>query len=448
MKDSKLTLRSSDEQLVKGFNWAKEQALAYSHEGDPVGSWYEAALPKRAAFCMRDISHQSTGGHALGLIEHNENMLYKFASNIHKDRDYCTFWEIDKWDRPAQVDYTSDEDFWYNLPANFDLIDCIYRQFHWTGNREYFEDEVYKTFFDLTFKNYTDTWDLNGDGILEGQPSNGRRGIASYEEARRGIRVGADLIAAHHRALVDYAELLEYYGKDSTIYREKSEMLYNHFSDAWWDEERQRYIDFLLHDGTFFREYKTFHLPLYFGLIKPGPRADIMLDMIEDNVQHYNVESLSYVSEILYRYGRKKAGYDFLLRIMDENLDRREYPEVSYSTITSIVVGLMGMKPNAFDNKLETMSAILHEKDWVELSNVPVFDGMVTIKHEGTRKSTLTNHGDKPLVWRASFEGEGHKLSVVGKTHTSIPTTLNEDGIKRTFVDIKVEAGETVTVTS
>ena len=45
-----------------GFAWAKEQALAYSHEGDLVGEWYEAALPDRQAFCMRDVAHHANDG--------------------------------------------------------------------------------------------------------------------------------------------------------------------------------------------------------------------------------------------------------------------------------------------------------------------------------------------------------------------------------------------------
>ena len=63
--DSKLVLSSSDAQLVEGFNWAKQQALAYAFDGDPVGPWIEASLPGREAFCMRDTAHQAMGAHAL-----------------------------------------------------------------------------------------------------------------------------------------------------------------------------------------------------------------------------------------------------------------------------------------------------------------------------------------------------------------------------------------------
>ncbi|MFA6126609.1 MAG: hypothetical protein WC699_04845 [Bacteroidales bacterium] len=40
--------------------------MSFVFEDDPVGPWYEAAEPGREAFCMRDVSHQSMGAHALG----------------------------------------------------------------------------------------------------------------------------------------------------------------------------------------------------------------------------------------------------------------------------------------------------------------------------------------------------------------------------------------------
>ena len=49
-------------------------------------------------------------------------MFLKFAQNISESKDYCSYWEINKFDEPAPVDFRNDKDFWYNLPANFDVI--------------------------------------------------------------------------------------------------------------------------------------------------------------------------------------------------------------------------------------------------------------------------------------------------------------------------------------
>ena len=61
---------STDKHLDNTYNWARKMALSYAHDGtDPVGYWYEAALPQRETFCMRDVSHQSVGAQILGLSD-------------------------------------------------------------------------------------------------------------------------------------------------------------------------------------------------------------------------------------------------------------------------------------------------------------------------------------------------------------------------------------------
>ena len=57
--ESKLAFSSSDAQLVRAFDWARKQAMAYVQgDRDPVGLWYETGLPGRTRFSMRDTSHQ------------------------------------------------------------------------------------------------------------------------------------------------------------------------------------------------------------------------------------------------------------------------------------------------------------------------------------------------------------------------------------------------------
>lgn len=75
---------SNDSELDQIYVWARKMALSYAHDGQnaPVGPWYEAALPQREAFCMRDVSHQTIGAEVLGLTAHNKNMMHRFAENI------------------------------------------------------------------------------------------------------------------------------------------------------------------------------------------------------------------------------------------------------------------------------------------------------------------------------------------------------------------------------
>jgi len=63
-----VSFTSEDTSVQKTFEWAKTMALHYRGDvKDPVGPWYESALPPRYAFCMRDVSHQCIGAEILGL---------------------------------------------------------------------------------------------------------------------------------------------------------------------------------------------------------------------------------------------------------------------------------------------------------------------------------------------------------------------------------------------
>ena len=209
-----MTLDSSDQRLVQGFQWAKRQALAYVFSGDPVGDWYEASLPGRQAFCMRDVSHQSAGAQVLGLAAVTRNMLHHFAASIAESRDWCGYWEIDKYGRPAPVDYKSDKDFWYNLPANFDLLNCCYRQYLWTADAAYVKDPLFLNFYDRTVNDYVKRWDKDGDGVPESYREYGHRGIGSYDEDLEfHLLVGADLVAAQAAAYSAYAAIAEIRGQ-------------------------------------------------------------------------------------------------------------------------------------------------------------------------------------------------------------------------------------------
>src|ERR1700677_4323136 len=66
-QEAAIEFESSDGKLVDGFRWAKAQAMTYARTDGTIGPWFEAALPGRDAFCIRDVSHQSTGAQFLGL---------------------------------------------------------------------------------------------------------------------------------------------------------------------------------------------------------------------------------------------------------------------------------------------------------------------------------------------------------------------------------------------
>ena len=262
-----LRFDSANEKLVQAFNWAKNKALSYAHDNsDPVGFWYEAALPNREAFCMRDVSHQAIGAELLGLSKHNYNMFLKFAQNISKEKDYCTYWEINRYNKPAPVDYENDKDFWYNLPSNFDITFSANRLYKWTGNMEYLESPDLKKFYELSLNEYIDHWDLSSEKIvgrnrsLHSNQNNiisrfgNKRGIPTYNEGGRGeTLIGIDMTASIISAYKAYSEMLMVRGEiaKSKKYNEKAEREQEFLDEFWWDNEKKEYRSILYEDESF-----------------------------------------------------------------------------------------------------------------------------------------------------------------------------------------------------
>jgi hypothetical protein len=419
---SGITLDSSDKLLCQGFAWAKAQALAYvfnaAATGDAVGDWYEAALPGREAFCMRDVAHQSTGAQALGLAAHNYNMLRKFALAVDERRDWCSYWEIDRRDLPAPVDYIDDGDFWYNLPANFDVLECCYRQYLWTGDRRYLDDPAFRNFYARSVQDYVQRWDKDGDGIPEHYPAYGRRGIASYNEDVARPRMGGDLLALQAAAYKAYAAMLDLSGtNDAAMWREKARALRSRYTTGWWCESSQHFAGLQRHDGDFECSYCGIanFFPLYFGLIEDPVKEQAALADVMRRRKKHQVEERSYLPELFYAFGHPIVAYEELLEQLGPSYARREYPEVSYAAIGSIIVGMFGIAPDARTRTISTCSHLTDETQWAQISALPCLGNLLDVRHEGLKETVLANRAGEALFWRAVLPGHHAQLLVDGE---------------------------------
>ena len=458
-KTSPLALETPDPKLAAAFAWAKGQALDYvfpaAVHGDPVGDWYEAALPSRFAFCMRDVSHQATGAHVLGLAAFNRNMLGKFARAVAPSRDFCSFWEIDKWDRPAPVDYKNDRDFWYNLTANFDVLDACWRQYLWTGDRTYLDDPAFLAFYRLTVGDYVRAWDKDGDGVPEHRPEYGSRGLGGYDEgpfSDQGL-YGSDLVAAMARAFESYAGILR--ARGVTGERPEAEDLFSRaaalramYDRDWWSEEKGKYADGRVQGGALVFQDVIWNgvFPLYFGFIPPhaaaAPRRDATLRRIID-AKPEGIEIESYLPEILYRYGQDEAAYSRILALADPAKSRREYPEVPFAVVGAIATGLMGIRPDAPAGTVETRSGLTTATAWAEMRNLPVFAGVVDVRHEGRGRTTLEARSGGDFIWRAVFDGRWDELEVDGVAKTA-DHGKDEAGRPVSWVEVRMSAGQRI----
>lgn len=461
-----LQFTSSDVQLVHAFTWARKQALAYAFSGDPVGSWYEAALPGREAFCMRDVSHQSMGAQALGLAGYTYNMLHHFAGGISQSRDWCSYWEIDREDRPAPVDYKSDAAFWYNLPANFDVLDASYRMYLWTGDLRYINDPVFDNFYDRTMSSYVKRWSLEPGSIMNRQrwllpmtaeevreqhsESRYRRGIPGYNESEHGYVAGIDLLAVEYAAYRDYAAIESMRGDEAASQnaRDQASAIKNLVNTKWWNATANSFY------STLGAQHKlTGHDAmdvLYWGVAAEGQKAQAAVKDLLAEAQHHPpcaVEGASHYAEILYRYGQPDAGYSVLLDLAAPGHCRQEYPEVSFSEIAAITTGVMGVSIVPGEERtVETLPGLTAKTAWAELRNLPVGRNLLDIRHEGIRASTFTNLTGPALTWRAAFPGMHRELLVDGKQIEA--RTEERHGKNVSWIQVPVGAGDTVHVST
>ncbi|MCK9404414.1 MAG: hypothetical protein M0Q26_13570 [Chitinophagaceae bacterium] len=183
-------------------------------------------------------------------------MFHKFVENISEAKDYCSWWEINRYNKPAPVDYASNQDFWYNLNANFDIIDACYKLYLWTGNRTYIYDEVFDKFFQLTLNQYIERWQLQPGKIMERpafmnlSPATVKykyaRGIPSYDESQEDLTVSGDLLGMIYNGFKTYAQILKLKNQNelSKLYEGKA-LAYRRLIDSlWWDEGTQSYFAF------------------------------------------------------------------------------------------------------------------------------------------------------------------------------------------------------------
>jgi hypothetical protein len=463
---SKLQFTSSDRQLVQAFDWASKQARAYAFAGDPVGLWYEAALPGRDAFCMRDVSHQSTGAQALGLADYTYNMLRHFAAGISQSRDWCSYWEIDRENQPAPIDYANDSAFWYNLPANFDILDAMYRMYLWTGDIRYINDPVFDRFYDRTMHDYVKRWSLAPDTIMTRQlwllpmteeetreehaESPFRRGIPGYNESEHGYVAGIDLLAAEYAAYRDYAAIERMRGDDagSKNAADQAAAIQSLVNTKWWNATA----------GIFYSTLDSQHQlmgrdamdVLYWGVADEGAKTEAAVKDLLTEVQHRSpcsVEQASHYAEVLYSYGAPAAGYSVLLDLARPGHCRQEYPEVSYSEVGAITTGVMGVSivPGP-EKEIETLPGLTEKTAWAEMRNLPIGRNLVAIRHEGVRASVFTNLSGPALIWCAAFPGIHRELLVDGKQMEA--RAEKRSGIDISWVQVPLGAGDTARVTA
>jgi len=456
-QDGGVVFRSSDIPLEKAFAWAKTMALHYrSRGGDPVGPWYESALPPRSAFCMRDVSHQSIGAEILGMHRENRNMFTHFIRNISASKDWCSYWEMDKYNRPSPSDYRNDREFWYNLNANFDLMDACWRSWLWTGDTLYIKNPLFLNFYHKSVQEYIVSWILQPDSLLT-RPAYPNapvpfkfddafhrcRGLPSYSEGVPDLKMGVDLVAALYRGFSSYAAVLKTNGDSSGAenYLQKAAAYRQRIEADWWDGSASLYHTHYTNDHQFGKaEGETFLL--WFDVLKDAVRKRRTIEHLLS--MDLNIENLSYLPLQYYRNGYTAQARALVLRLADTATKRREYPEVSYGVVEAVVQGLMGVDANAGTHMVSTFYRG-GDSFRCQLSGLPVLNTTLIITHFGATRSALVNTGKQTVQWQARFSGDHEKASVNGRTR-KLTRQTDQEGRVISCLEVEVAPGAKIDV--
>ena len=92
-----------------------------------------------------------------------------------------------------------------------------------------------------------------------------------------------------------------------------------------------------------------------------------------------------------------------------------------------------------------TFPQLTSRTSWAEIQNPPVKSNQISVRHEGTTKSVLTNQRGPALIWRATLPGSFDVLMLNGKrmkaTQQQLPVGRNVS-----WVRVAVAPGNSVTV--
>ena len=444
---SELSFTSTDTSLTNAFQWARQQALFYQGDNkDPVGPWYEAALPSRSAFCMRDASHQCIGAEILGMSLENKNMFTKFVSNISESKKWCSYWEIDKYNNPAPADYMNDDDFWYNLNANFDVVYACWRLYNWTGDKTYIANPDFLNFFEKSLNEYIRLWKLEPDSLLNRpkqlnvNPDLLKRfrrgyGLPSYAEGVLELAMSTDLISAIYQGHISYSNILQSNGRiqESKIFSEKAEKYYEHLNDKWWDPSANLFNTWYTYDGRFGKGEGEAYF-LWFDILKEDRKIKATINNLISRI--WNVENTSYFPALLYHNGYWDNAYKYLLYCSNPETKRREYPEVSFGVIDGIVEGFMGVSANASDNEIITLYRTTGQ-GVSELKNLPVLNTSVDIIHYDNHRSFMRNNANSTINWKACFTGN-YNIAEAGARILSIKQEKDRRGNDISYVEVEL----------
>lgn len=478
-----LEISSSNKELVDAFNWAKKKARSFVQTGKrgPINiseqnsqsnevayiPSYWAGYPGRSAFYSRDYCHQLIGAHLLGLTTENFVMMKAFATSADANKKWYPLWAINFDGSPFVLDYRGDDDFVREVPAVFELVEKAYNLYQWTGDDRYLKEEVLWNYFTKAVTDFVDLHDkIIPNGVAEGTGKGIFKGTATYNEhLDQPLIEAGDGIASQYKAYEAYSKMAALRGEMEVAkdFDQRAIALKAYFNEDWGIKGTHTYNRGYLEDGkpiTGWGKENSWFMPMK-GIVDAGTsRTHDYLDFIEERLDTMddmptNIEALSYIPEVFFLYHRNESGWKWMKHIISHLQQEHvtsgltgtngDYPEVSYVLIKNVVEDLLGIIPNAKENKVVTFSHLPDEIDNLGVANINIGTSSISVKHDGQHTSRLQfQNGEGVLIWQARFPGIHNSIFING---IEKPCHQSEDhGMEYSYYDLELKKGDSLVV--
>ncbi|WP_418359870.1 hypothetical protein [Sphingobacterium detergens] len=482
-----ISIDTDHKELNEIFVWAKQKARSFVVTGKrgPVNIHqknqesatvsylpsYWAGYPLRTAFYSRDFCHQAIGAHLLGLEAENFTMLRAFAASATPSRKWFPLWAINFDGTPYTLDYKNDDNFVREIPAVFELVEKNAQLYDWTKDKRYLTDSALRQFNAKAVSDFVLAHDLkNPNGVAESDGSgNIFKGTATYNEHRDQTLIEAgDGIGSQYQAYLAFAKLSELSGNNiqATTYNEKAKALWNYFNKEWGIVDNKELYNRGYDKNNFpvagWGKENSWFLPLKEITDPRSDRHLKYLNYIDEQLGSKeglpeNIEAITYVPELFFKYGQNERGWKWLKYIISKintvhamatlTGNNGDYPEVSFVLISNVVQDMMGVNPGKKGYAIETCSHLPKELGRVKVSNVKIGRGMYTVEQRAVSETILSYTGGEAVqYWQAGFPGSHPYLYCNGKkTKSSIG---QKNGITYSYIVVKIIGDRQYSVTT
>ncbi|PZX46866.1 hypothetical protein LV85_04200 [Algoriphagus chordae] len=502
-----ISLKSDNKYLEENFTWAVQKANTWKmtgksgeinrHEGGEGLGYkaevkfipsYWAGYAHRSAYYIRDFVHQIDGAHLVGMDEENFAMMEKFAEYTTEDKKWYSWWALNfdgsvfTLDAPnppgigTYQGYPSDfvnkpgESFVREIPAMFELVEKAWKSYLWTGDRRYIEDEKLWRMYEKVVTDFVSLHDSDGNGIPEGQ-GDIFQGSSTYNEADIHPLEAGDAIGSQYQAYLAYAAFLsERNLKQQAKEQEKNAAALKDYFNTNWSvvEVTNLYASATTSSHEkypFFNKETSWFMPMKL-LTEPGPRNEAYLDFISEELgdgvgtanakkgSPANIEAYTYLPDTYFPYGRVDEAWKWMKYIIDEKEkphyvtkqgNNGNYPEVSFTLVSQVVEGLMGIEPNAAELTISTIPRLPAEIQYLALSNLKIGEHTIEV-YQSKNKTEITNSASSsPLTCNIRFYGEHKHMFANGKKTKAKTAMLN--GKIYSFISVQLNPGEKVVAT-